>query len=110
MESKKIVLVGDPLVGIRSLCISCKHKDIGKIACFTGSNHTNHNIEGREVTLKLYDTPSQEEYKTLRPFCYPGTDVFLVCYSIDNVESLEHAISSCIGYQRSVGSSTQYFV
>ncbi|XP_046397064.1 cell division control protein 42 homolog isoform X2 [Ischnura elegans] len=32
----------------------------------------------------------QDEYDSLRPLSYPGSDVFLLCFSIDNPMSLEN--------------------
>lgn len=36
-----------------------------------------------EVELTLWDTAGQESYEKLRPLSYPGSDVVLICYSID---------------------------
>ncbi|TRY79112.1 hypothetical protein TCAL_06593 [Tigriopus californicus] len=41
-----------------------------------------------EVELTLWDTAGQESYEKLRPLSYPGSDVVLICYSIDRPESL----------------------
>lgn len=38
----------------------------------------------------MWDTAGQEDYDRLRPLSYPGTDVFLVCYSIINPSSLNN--------------------
>ena len=46
---------------------------------------------GRPLTLQLWDTAGQEDYDRLRPLSYPQTDVFLVCYSLVNPESLTNA-------------------
>ena len=47
-------------------------------------------IDGNPFTLRLWDTAGQEDYDRLRPLSYPDTDCFLVCYSIESPESLEH--------------------
>jgi cell division control protein 42 len=33
-------------------------------------------------TLMLFDTASDPEYESLRPLTYPGTDIFLICFSL----------------------------
>lgn len=40
--------------------------------------------------LSLWDTAGQEDYDRLRPLSYPGTDVFVVCFALDNRESFLH--------------------
>jgi Ras-related C3 botulinum toxin substrate 1 len=47
-------------------------------------------VDGRTINLGLWDTAGQEEYDQLRPLSYPGTSVFLVCFSVDNPSSLEN--------------------
>ena len=42
------------------------------------------------VQLALWDTAGQEDYDKLRPLSYPDTDVLLLCFSIDNPDSLEN--------------------
>ena len=40
------------------------------------------NGEKKTVSLGLWDTAGQEDYDRLRPLSYPGTDVYLVCFSV----------------------------
>ena len=49
-------------------------------------------IKGEPKTVKLdfWDTAGQEEYDRLRPLSYPGTDIFLLYFSVDNPNSFEN--------------------
>ncbi|CAG2178888.1 unnamed protein product, partial [Oppiella nova] len=47
-------------------------------------------VDGESVNLDLWDTMGQEDYDRLRPLFYPKTDVFLICYSVDNPSSFEN--------------------
>ena len=47
-------------------------------------------VDGRKVELALWDTAGQEDYDRLRPLSYPDSHVILVCFSIDNPDSLEN--------------------
>jgi small GTP-binding protein len=47
-------------------------------------------VDGKRVELALWDTAGQEDYDRLRPLSYPDSHVILVCFSIDNPDSLEN--------------------
>lgn len=42
------------------------------------------------ISLCLFDTAGQEDYDRLRPLSYPGTDIFLVCFSVTSPPSFEN--------------------
>ena len=44
-------------------------------------------LEGKPVSLGLWDTAGQEDYDRLRPLSYPSTDIFLICFAIDDPQS-----------------------
>eukprot|EP01097_Dermamoeba_algensis_P002931 TRINITY_DN2166_c0_g1_i1.p1 TRINITY_DN2166_c0_g1~~TRINITY_DN2166_c0_g1_i1.p1 ORF type:complete len:176 (-),score=33.98 TRINITY_DN2166_c0_g1_i1:472-999(-) len=46
-------------------------------------------IEGSPVNLGLWDTAGSSEYDSLRPLSYPGTDVFLLCFSLGSPATLQ---------------------
>ncbi len=47
-------------------------------------------VDGKPVSLGLWDTAGQEDYDRLRPLSYPQTDVFLVAFSLVSPTSLEN--------------------
>lgn len=47
-------------------------------------------VNGRFVSLNLWDTAGQEDYDRLRPLSYPQTDVFIVCFSVISPNSFDH--------------------
>ena len=42
------------------------------------------------VTVQLWDTAGQEDYKKLRPLSYPSTNALLLCFSLVQPVSLEN--------------------
>jgi len=50
-------------------------------------------VDDEPINLGLWDTAGAQEYKELRPLSYPGTDAFIVCYSILDEDSLKAVTS-----------------
>jgi Ras homolog gene family, member A len=53
-------------------------------------------ILGHRVEVGLWDTAGQEDYDRLRPLSYPHSDVFLVCFSIDSMETLDGVVHKVV--------------
>jgi GTPase SAR1 family protein len=49
----------------------------------------NFHLEGYQINMPLYGTPSGDDSKSLRPLNYPSTDVFIVTFSLVQPQSLE---------------------
>ncbi|KAI9357641.1 Rho1 GTPase [Zopfochytrium polystomum] len=47
-------------------------------------------LDGKRVELALWDTAGQEDYDRLRPLSYNDSNVILICFSIDSLDSLEN--------------------
>src|ERR1700716_3541763 len=47
-------------------------------------------VDGKTISLGLWDTAGQEDYDRLRPLSYPQTDVFLICFSIVSPPSFDN--------------------
>jgi Ras-related C3 botulinum toxin substrate 1 len=57
---------------------------------FFSNYNANAIVEGNPVSLGLWDTAGSSEYDTLRPLSYPGTDVFLICFSLFSPETAKN--------------------
>ncbi|VUZ46160.1 unnamed protein product [Hymenolepis diminuta] len=76
----KCVVVGDGVVG-KTCLLTVQVFDTYRANCKIGD---------KECIFSLTDTAGQEGYENLRKFTYPGTSVFLVCYSVDNRASYDN--------------------
>lgn len=49
-------------------------------------------FDGKTIDLALWDTAGQEEYDRLRSLSYPETNVLIVCFAIDNIQSMSNVV------------------
>eukprot|EP00301_Raphidiophrys_heterophryoidea_P025084 c8331_g1_i1.p1 GENE.c8331_g1_i1~~c8331_g1_i1.p1 ORF type:complete len:225 (+),score=63.59 c8331_g1_i1:147-821(+) len=92
LTSIKCVTVGDGAVGKTSLLISFSRNEFPtEYVPTVFDNHcANMFIDNKAYRVGLWDTAGQEAYDKLRNLSYPGTNVFLVCYSINSRVSFEN--------------------
>ena len=87
---KKLVIVGDGACGKTCLLIVFSKDQYPEVYVPTVFENyvAEIEIEGKLIELALWDTAGQEDYDRLRPLSYPDTDVVLICYSIESIDSL----------------------
>merc|ERR1712072_1553646 len=47
-------------------------------------------VDKKPFAMQLWDTAGQEGYDRLRPLAYPKTDVFIICFSVDEPASFDN--------------------
>merc|ERR1711966_209716 len=93
---RKLVVVGDGACGKTCLLIVFSKDQFPEVYVPTVFENyvqditVKHNGVSKEVELALWDTAGQEDYDRLRPLSYPGTDVFLVAFSLISRASFDN--------------------
>ncbi|ESO82441.1 hypothetical protein LOTGIDRAFT_170072 [Lottia gigantea] len=90
---KKLVVVGDGECGKTCLLHRYTHNQFLPEMYIptvfdTCVHETTYN--DKQVELVLHDTAGQEDFEVLRPLSYPDSDVILLCFSVDNADSLQN--------------------
>ncbi|KAJ1528212.1 GTP-binding protein Rho1 [Nowakowskiella sp. JEL0078] len=91
-KRKKLVIIGDGASGKTCLLIRFSQGTfpVEYIPTVFESWVNEISVGGQNFDLALWDTAGQEEYDKLRPLSYPNTDVVLITFAIDNLQSYEH--------------------
>ncbi|XP_033892621.1 rho-related GTP-binding protein RhoU-like [Acipenser ruthenus] len=104
----KCVLVGDGAVGKTSLIVSYTTNGYPTEYLPTAFDTFSAlvQVDDTPVRIQLCDTAGQEEFDCLRSLCYPGTDVFIVCFSVVNPSSFQNITEKWIPEIRAYSPST----
>ncbi|XP_073468649.1 rho-related GTP-binding protein RhoG-like [Aquarana catesbeiana] len=92
MQTIKCVIIRDGGVGKTSLYICYQTStSSGRFLSLVLDNYTGQiTVDGKNVSLNLWDTASQEEYDQLRTLSYHQTNVVIICFSIASLPSYEN--------------------
>lgn len=89
----KVVLLGDGGVGKSSLMnrfVSGKFDSQSFHTIGVEFLNKDVNVEGQSYTLQIWDTAGQERFKSLRTPFYRGSDLCLLVFAVDDVQSFKN--------------------
>ena len=96
---RKIVILGDGACGKTSLLNVFTRGYFPEVYEPTVFENYIHDIfvDGKHITLSLWDTAGQEEFDRLRSLSYSDTHTIMLCFSVDSYDSLENVKNKWVG-------------
>jgi len=112
MENIKAVVIGDGTVGKTCMLISYTTNifDEEYIPTVFDTYSTQIMLDKKLISYQLWDTAGQEDFDRLRFLSYPGTDVFLICFSLISPTSLENIFHKWIPELNSHNPNTPFIL
>ncbi|ELP84242.1 Rho GTPase, putative [Entamoeba invadens IP1] len=94
----KVVVVGDGTVGKTCLLISYIKNSFPRTYLPTVFDNylTTVKFKKQNISMELWDTAGQEEFDRIRPLSYKDTDVFILCFAVDNDRSIKNLTSKWV--------------
>ena len=88
----RIVAVGDGAIGKTCMLLVFKGDPFPEDyePTIFESHHEMRQFQGKTYCLHLWDTAGQEEYDRLRPMSYSKCDVVLVCFALNDPDTLKN--------------------
>jgi len=94
----KVMVVGDPGVGKSCLLRTFTTNTFPDNSVPDVVQHYTCSVTVKKepLLIGLWDTDARDESALMRTLCYPGTSIFLVCFSVVNEESMVSALNKWI--------------
>jgi Ras-related C3 botulinum toxin substrate 1 len=91
-QNIKLCVVGDGTVGKTCMLVSYANDKfpVDYVPTIFENYVVDVTVGKKKIALGLWDTAGQEDFDRLRPLSYPGTGVFLICFSVVNPTSFKN--------------------
>ena len=102
IQKVKLTFVGDSTVGKTSIILTWtqeKFPEYHEVTVFDTWKGLK-TYKNQQIDLSVFDTAGHEDLCSMRTIAYPGTDCFLICYAVDNRESLRTACTKWLNEVR----------
>eukprot|EP01080_Neovahlkampfia_damariscottae_P002498 gene2498-3204_t len=88
----KLVVIGDGAIGKTCLIFVYSKGEFPEsyVPTVVDNFTISLKIDGKDENVNIWDTAGQETFDKIRLLSYPDSDIFLVCFSVANVSSLQN--------------------